>query len=265
MFKACHLLGAALLLCVQQASALTCNKKVRWFDDPPYSFQLADGHVAGLDADLVREALHRLGCDTTFVNMPFARALVELQAGRIDVLPSTLRSTSRAQFAYFSVPVPSAPNLLYLSRASSGKYHFSKLGDLAATDFRLGVQIGVSYGEHFESLRKAPGFKAQLIPVTLRRSAWQMLERGRIDGMIADQASATIELQQLGLSDTIVPSKVAVPLQEARFAFSKASNTPDFVRAFDKELAKLIASGHVATLRTRYQRCAQGVKTKDCG
>lgn len=264
MMKACHLVAAALLLCWQEANAFACNKKVRWFDDPPYSFQMTDGRIAGLDADVAREALHRLGCDTTFVNMPFARALVELQAGRIDVLPSIFRSTSRAQYALFSAPLPSSPNLLYLSPASSGRYRFTSLEDLGTTDFRLGVQIGVSYGEHFETLKKSPGFKAQLIPVTLRRSAWQMLERGRIDGMIADQASAAIELEQLGLSRTILPSKVVVPVEEARFAFSKASNSQAFVDAFDKELAKMIASGYVTTLRARYQQCAQGGKANAC-
>ena len=58
--------------------AHACSKTVRWFDDAPYSFRAPNGHVAGFDVELTREVLRRIGCQAVFVEMPWARALVQL-------------------------------------------------------------------------------------------------------------------------------------------------------------------------------------------
>ena len=64
-----------------------CVKTVRWYDDAPYAFKGADGQPAGIAVDLAAAALKTLHCQTSFVEMPWARALLELQAGRLDLLP----------------------------------------------------------------------------------------------------------------------------------------------------------------------------------
>ena len=244
--------GVALLVLLSCANVMACTKTVRWFDDPPYSFKAADGSVAGVDADIAREALLGLGCQTKFVHMPWARALVELEAGRLDVLPSAFRSAQRERFAHFSAPRQHSPNVLYLSAAGARKYRVTALEDLIGTEFRLGVQIGVSYGERFEVLKVNPGFRARLVPVTLRRNAWQMMRLERLDGLIADRATAMIELQQLGMANLFRASPVIVSTTAAGFAFSKASTAPEFVGMFNRELAKMIASGKVRAINQRY-------------
>ncbi len=222
-----------------------------------------DGNIAGVDADLARETLERLGCRARFVHMPWARALIELERGKLDVLPGAFRSPLRAQFAYFSLPLPQSANVLYLSPAAARQYRPTSLEQLAGTGFRLGVQIGVSYGESYERFKARPGVGANLVPITLRCSAWKMIELGRIDGMIADQASAAAELRQLGLDQVIVDSKVTVSTETAMFAFSKASTTPEFVASFNKALGTLIDTGRHRKLRERYHR--PGVDKNVCG
>ena len=254
---------AAFLLTVLPASGAACTKTVRWFDDPPYSFRQPDGQIVGLDADLARAVLQRMGCHARFVNMPWARALVELETGRLDILPGTLRSAARERFAHFSDPLPTAPNVLYLSPAAARTYRPSTLGELAGTGFRLGVQIGVSYGAVVDAL-KATRFKDNLVPVTLRRNAWRMMEMGRIDGMIADEASANVELRQLGLEKILLPSRVMVATAPVTFAFSKTSIEPGFVTLFSKHVSEMRDDGSYRALRERYLPCASGDKSAVC-
>jgi len=256
-------IGTVLLMLLAPDSQ-ACTKTVRWFDDPPYSFRQSDGEIAGFDADLAREVLRRTGCATRFVNMPWARALAELESGRLDVLPGTFRSGKRERFAHFSIPVQQTPNVLYLSPAAAAKYRPAALEELAGTPFRLGVQIGVSYGEHFEALRTNPAFHGNLVPVTLRRNAWRMMQMGRIDGMIADEASAGVELRQLGLEQVLLPSSIVVPTDPVMFAFSKASVPPTFVGAFDKELQAMLSNGQYRKLRERYFPCLRDEKVVAC-
>lgn len=262
--RASGFICAALLLLLPAADSLACTKTVRWFDDPPYSFREPDGHIGGFDADVVREVLRRAGCEARFVNMPWARALVELEAGRLDVLPGTFRSGERERYAHFSIALQQTPNVLYLSPSAAAKYRPATLEELAGTPFRLGVQLGVSYGEHFELLRAKPAFHGNLVPVTLRRNAWRMMQMGRIDGMIADEASASVELRQLGLEKVVLPSKIVVPTDPVMFAFSKASVPASFVGAFDKELQAMMSDGQYRKVRERYFPCVRGEKVVAC-
>lgn len=264
MAKGRNMWGVLAMVLLPALHAHACDKTVRWYDDAPYSFRAPDGQIRGFDVDLAREVLRRTGCNAVFVEMPWARALAELASGRLDILPSSFRNEEREGFAYFSVPSLQSPNVLYTGRTARVAYRLTKLDDMIGTTFRLGVQIGVSYGDAFETLKTNPRFKDNLVPVTLRRHAWKMMELGRIDGMIADEASAALELQQLGLADMLKPSGMVVSTNTAMVAFSKRSVSPQFVTSFNKALRSMIADGEYRKIRDRYLRCPRDIKVLGC-
>jgi polar amino acid transport system substrate-binding protein len=244
---------ATLLAFAVQLPAEACSKKVRWYDDSPYFEQAADGSVTGLTAEVAREALRRSGCKAEFVKMPFARALVELENGRLDVLPDVLRKADRRRFARFSQPAAiGVPNVLFMSVQSRRQYQPQKIEDLVGTGFRLGVQIGVAYGGKFEALAARPEFKRQLSLVTERRNAWKMVALGRLDGMVADFASGTVELRQLGLSGQVQPTKVVVSTEAPAYAFSRKTTGQAFVKRFNRELESMAADGSYRALMDKY-------------
>lgn len=264
MRKILNIMSIIALALLPALHAQGCSKTVRWYDDEPYSFRQADGKVAGFDIDLMREILRRTGCTAVFVEMPWARALVELEAGRLDILPGSFRSKQRDAYAHFSIPSLQSQNVLYLGPKARAQYHLITLDDIVGTTFRLGVQIGVSYGDKFETLKADPLFKVNQVPVTLRRKAWKMMELGRIDGMIADEASATLELQQLGLADKVKPSGVIVSTTTSMVAFSKRTVSSQFVTSFNKALQTMYADGVYRKIRVRYLPCKQVSKVLGC-
>lgn len=261
-----YFVAAALLLTLADLaqSQQTCLKTVRWFDDPPYSFRASSGDVQGFYADVARATLRQMGCDPIFIEMPWARALMELEKGRLDILPGTLRKPDREVFAYFSRPVNRSPNVLFIGKEAAGKYRISQLSDMIGTDFRLGAQIDVSYGASFDVLLGNPDFNTQLTFVTLRRSAWQMIARNRMDGLIADEVTGLLELQQLGLSHVIARTQVVVSAEPAMFAFSKKSNNPDLVDAFNKAFDAIVADGQYKHIAARYLPCVVSVEKLGC-
>jgi polar amino acid transport system substrate-binding protein len=233
--------------------AVACSKTVRWYDDRPYFEQAADGSVTGLTAAVTREALKRSGCEAEFVKMPFARALVELENGRLDILPDTLRKPARQRFAHFSQPAAiGVPNVLFTSVDAARKFKLNKLEDLVGSGFRLGVQIGVAYGGNFEELAARPDFKSQLSLVTERRNAWKMVALGRLDGMVADLASGTLELRQLGLSGQIQATRLVVTSEPSVYAFSRRTTDPAFVERFNRALDSMVADGSYRALMDKY-------------
>ncbi len=256
--------GLLLALQVGAASAADCVKTVRWYDDAPYTSKGTDGEIRGFNADLVREALARMDCAPRFVEMPWARALVELEAGRLDILPGALKTPERERFAYFSRPTNRTPNVLFVSKAAADKYHVNRLADLMGTEFRLGAQIGVSYGPEYVALQKEPAFLERMVPVTQRRSAWKMVEIGRLDGMIADEVTGLLELQQLGLRQAVVKTKLLVSSDSAMFALSRKSLNPEFVAELDRSLNAMLADGRYKQLWERHMPCPFGGENLGC-
>ncbi|GAB3263521.1 transporter substrate-binding domain-containing protein [Chitinimonas naiadis] len=258
-------MGAAVWLATAlHGLAADCIKTVRWNDDPPYSSLGKDGTVTGMSPDMVREALRRMACEPRFVEMPWARALLELQSGRLDILPGALRTEERERYAYFSRPTNRSPNVLFIGKAVAEKYRITRLADLIGTDFRLGAQIGVSYGPEYESLQSKPEFIARRVPVTQRRGAWKMIKLGRLDGMIADEVTGLIELQQLGLLNDIHKTDVIVSEDAAMFAFSKKALAPSFVDQFDQALEAMMADGSYRTIMERYLPCTVSARKLGC-
>jgi polar amino acid transport system substrate-binding protein len=257
------LVSLGFVLALGNATA-QCVKTVRWSDDPPYSFKSADGEILGLNAEIARAALKAMQCEPRFVELPWARALRELEQGRLDILPDALRTPEREMFAYFSRPVNRSPNVLFVTKSAANKYKLKALADISGTGFRLGAQIGVAYGPDYDTQVKTAAFLAQITPVTSRRSAWKMMELDRLDGLIADEVTALVELQQMGLSDAIFKTDIIVSGDAAMFALSQASLTPEFVLEFDRGLHAMMADGRYKKIREKYVPCSASVSKLGC-
>ncbi|MHA6494397.1 substrate-binding periplasmic protein [Pseudomonas borbori] len=245
----------ALLVVATLLPGLTwaCEKSLRWDDDAPFSLLQPDGTVVGINIDLNREVLTRLGCQVRLVKLPWARALKELELGRLDILPGAFRKPERERFAYFSGAVlPPSRNILFMHRDALARWPVESLLELENTAFRLGAQTNVSYGPDFHQLMAQEAFAARVALVANRDSLWRMIGKRRIDGVIADEHSGMHEIQALGLGDSITPTRVVVSTEAAELAFSKHSLDSAFVEAYVNVLQSLVNDGTYERIVQRY-------------
>lgn len=242
-----------VLATLLSGGAWACEKSLRWDDDPPFSLRRADGSVGGIDVDLNRAVLARLGCQARLVKLPWGRALKELELGRLEILPGAFRKPERETYAYFSgaLPQPSR-NILFMHVDALERWPVNRLLDLQDTPFRLGAQINVSYGPDYQQLMEREAFAARVALVPSRESLWQMIDKGRLDGIIADEHSGVYEIQALGLGERIKPSAVVVSTEAAEVAFSKRALSPAFVAAYTAALKDLVDDGSYARIVQRY-------------
>ena len=102
------------------------ERTVLWMgtsDGPPYMIQATD---SGLDIDIPRAALARMGYDLKLRYMPLARAYMEVQSGRLDLMAPMFVSETQAGFR-------SEPHVYYRPTAFSlkkNKLQISSLPDL---------------------------------------------------------------------------------------------------------------------------------------
>lgn len=241
------------LVCWPSMGSAACEKTLRWDDDPPFSMLTPAGEVAGIDVELNTAALARLGCGVRLIKLPWARALRELELGRLDILPGAFRRPEREVYAHFSGTVlPPSRNILFMREQALEQWPVSSLLELQDTSFRLGAQIDVFYGPDFQVVMSEPAFAARVTKLANRTNLWGMAARGRIDGLIANEFTGVYELAQLGLSEQIKASAVIVSSDPAEVAFSKASVDADFVQAYAEVLKQLVADGSYAQIVRRY-------------
>ena len=245
----------SLLALLPGAALAYCEKTLRWDDDPPFSMQTADGGVVGIAIEINRATLARLGCQTKLRKLPWARALKELELGRLDVLPGAFRRPEREVYAYFSGPVlPPSRNILFMHPQALQRWPVTRLVDLQHSAFRLGAQINVAYGAEYQQVMGDPAFAARVSMVGNRTSLWHMVAKGRIDGVIADENTGAYEIQQLGLSEQITATAVVVSSDAAEVALSKKTTDSAFVQAYADTLRELVLDGSYARIVQRYVR-----------
>ncbi|KPF67433.1 hypothetical protein IP84_12840 [beta proteobacterium AAP99] len=243
---------AALLLAWAMPAALACERTVRWNPDPPFTLLNAAGEVVGIDADIAREALQRMGCTVRWIELPWARALLELEAGRLDVLPGAFKRPEREVYAWFSDPRPTARNLLFASQEALAKWPLKRMDELPRVGFRLGVQINVAYGKAYDELLKDEAYARSITRQSTRLNLWQMVASGRLDGVIASEDTAAIELAELKLDQRIRATAIVVSDDAARFAFSKRAVEESFVQRFNQALAQMRREGLIRRIQQRY-------------
>lgn len=256
--------GFLLAIISPITSAAICQKTVRWHPDPPYSSKNIDGVVTGFYVELLQNILQKMGCATKLVEMPWARALLELEAGRLDILPGALITEERKRFALFSAPINTSPNILFMKKSAIEKFQLKSLDDVLKSNFRLGAQIGVSYGVGFDLLLNDPAFLKHLSPIRNRENGWKMLEVDHIDGLIADEVTGLIELQNLNLRTLIIKSKVITSKESSAIAFSKKAVDPAFVNHFNKVFNEMVASGEYVRMREKHIPCKVALRSLAC-
>ncbi len=244
-----------LLLLVSSLAARAdspCVLTQRWNEDPPHSMRLTDGSVGGISVDVVRMALGRMGCSAVLVEMPWARAVAELQAGRLDILPGMLRNPEREAFATFAMERSHSRNMLFAHVDAQARWPRQSLDELLHSGFKLGAQIGVNYGAAFAALDRDPAFHRALELGASRMRLWQMLKLHRIDGLIADEWSARYELAQMGMQDSVRATGLVLSEEAAGIAFAKASVKPEFVQRFDSVLSAMEHDGSYRAIVQKY-------------
>lgn len=229
-----------------------CELRMAWSADRPYMMRDAAGQMIGIDFEIALEAMRRLNCRLVLREQPFARSLHSLEAGELDMVAGAFKRPEREAYAWFSAPVYEARKRLYLRRAALKDWRAHSLREWLLGGAHLGVLPGVSYGPEFTALSQDPTLSAQFHTVVHRKNLWLMLQRGRIDGMLADELTAADELRQLGLSDAIASAPLVVASEPTHTAFGKRTITADFVRRYDEAVAAMRREGRIAALFRRY-------------
>ncbi|MEO0442638.1 MAG: transporter substrate-binding domain-containing protein [Pseudomonadota bacterium] len=225
-----HVLLLSLLI-LSSLSHATTYKVAAYAWEPFVDLKRDDG---GISIDLLRKALQTQGYAIELVPMPWARSLVMLEKGKVDILPAVWFTEERNKTMLYSERY--AANRLVFIKAKDDDYEFEGLPSLY--DKVVGVVRDYAYEE---SLLKDNNIRFSVADSL--NSNIKKLIAGRVDLTIEDEivAKQTIEpslLKEIDFSDNAL---IENPLFITCSKQSVHCNT--IIDAFNQGIASMQADG----------------------
>ena len=248
----CHSrLVLALLLCLLLSSGAEA-KRVLYaaMDDwPPFIIDSdtlsSDSGFDGIDKELLQELSARTGIEIHPLRYPFARALQDIQAGRVDIMTSLSKTAERSQFiGYLRTPYYQCHTAFYTLPALALKIR--SYDDLYGKP--IGYVRGFAYFEPFDSdsrLIKHGVSNENQLPGKLLKQRDQVF--------VGADCQVDYVLKNMGLTGKIVPALYR-PMQsfDLYVGYSRRAGIEKEAVQLDKALAEMVLEGWVAKLINSY-------------
>ncbi|MCP4465732.1 MAG: transporter substrate-binding domain-containing protein [Halioglobus sp.] len=245
---------STLVLAVICAGGVRAEESVRLLANtsPPYAgASLPD---QGLALELVRHIFTRTDYTPEITIENWSRAVEGARIGVYDALASVWYSPEREEDLLFSKPYLESD--LILLKLRSNRRPYTSLDDLAGG--RLGVRKDYAYGVDFDGIPNLVQVEEDLLVSNLLN-----LLDGKVDFVIADQRTATMQLHEL-LNDKINQVEVmgiALPVVKRHIAAARAwPGHEAMIAAFDRALVSTQDDGSLQRIITEWNERYTNVK-----
>lgn len=234
-----RLLAFALATLAGPLAAKTLQ--MRTLENPPLEYTDKQGHVVGIAADLVREAVKRTGETVDIRIYPWKRVIREVSEGHADAAFNTGLNAERQRWGIY--PVTELVDETYVLFARTRLSLDPSLDGVAG--LRLGSQLGYFYGDAFQPHLQDHTFRSVDTVSTISHNL-RKLVAGRIDLFIGDLVPTMYYVQTLGLSDQVhavtTPGSddpLVVSVSPTYVTFSRSRVDPEYVRRFSAALKSM--------------------------
>lgn len=205
--------------------ALGCQLLVRFDYYPPQAYMDENKQWQGMDVELSKALLDRVGCDYRFIRLPWGRALDKLAKGQIDMMSGVLKTPKRQKFAYFVGP-QRQENMMLVSLASN-PITLERLYNIGTLNTPIGIQRGAYFGADFTNLMAADKqFKAHFLVLPNHKMKLSLLQKGRVSGFVEEKVNVLFELKKTPLFRRSELHLATVNVSPVYFALSRVSVTP---------------------------------------
>lgn len=205
---------------------------------PPYVYSIEDGK--GLDMDILRAIVARMGLNVTFLPVPFARRSLILRDRKVDAV--TFWTMPKDVTCYAGQPYRYWRNALFSVRRKNAAEALAPMN-------RIGIFKG---SEHLSPQLKAIGLPYEgLQQVSTINTAVRMMLYERLDGYIGDYPTVVYNFAKEDPKGAFVPKiEHFFPPMPQRLCFAEKAMALNFDTALqdiiqnDPETLSIITRGH---------------------
>jgi polar amino acid transport system substrate-binding protein len=219
----------------------------------PYAYADDKGQLTGVDADIARRVVERMGIpQMDGVLTEFSSLIPGLKAGRFDMVLAMFVNPTRCAEVAFSEPAYSVGQGLIV--ASGNPKQIKSYDDLVSGEVQIAVMAGAVQANNLKTLgvpeariQSYPDMTGSVAAVTSGRAdvfAISALAARRLIGMEGMSSVALVE----GFPDPVVNGKPA----RGYDAFAMRKDDADLLEAFNKALAEVMSEPDFVDVLTSY-------------
>lgn len=228
--------------------------KVAIGNEPPYTKIETDGSTSGVEPDVARAVLERLGIDRVEgVIVPYESMIPGLKARRWDMITAGLfMKRSRCAEIAYSNPVLVSPESFVVEKGNPKT--LLKIDDVKRNDVKVAV-IGGGFEDGILKTAEIP--ESKMLKVPEARSGIESLAAGRADAFLLP----TLSLGQLGIDKgryEITPYIPDAPKTGSGAGFRKSDRR--FVARYNAELDRFKATPEYARILRQWGFDPEAVK-----
>lgn len=152
---------------------------------PPYYFQ-ENGIWKGVSVELMNVLLKEAGYDITYKVIPWKRALMDMKSGEIDAMANLSITKERDEYIYFVGPQMDESMVLFIDKDLN--LDINTLDDIKNVPGKIGIQLGLSYGEEFDNKIKSDiAFGDKFSVISDGNKFGKLLKKRRLTGFILNR------------------------------------------------------------------------------
>ena len=249
MEKKYHLILAALLFSFTCHSSSAPELLIVGEPYPPYLF-IKDGEVTGIDAEIIKHVMAKLGIEYKFLLCPLIRCLIMLEDGQADVglsLPKTLGIELYAR--YPDTFTRNSEYVLITNLITKRNFSATSLSYARDNNFQLGVIRGKYYDDRLWQAfpwvdAEKWAYSTKLTPVKDIRQGLKMLSLNRMDAALGEREAALYTAREMGIGNithydfvAFFKAKFNVFSKKSQYKSDQYQDIGKVLTAYEKALA----------------------------
>ncbi|OUS31849.1 hypothetical protein A9Q99_01770 [Gammaproteobacteria bacterium 45_16_T64] len=216
-------------------------------DYPPFEI-MVEGKLAGVHADLIRAVAAKLNWTISFKNVPWARALVLLEAGGVDAVSYISKRPERERYTYFlpGNTLSFVENTFFTYSNNTSPILYS--GDmLQLKDHTVVTTRAFSYNKTFDDASYIRKYAVNTLAQQIKLITSRRYELG-----IANKTDLHIAANRMGLREKITIITPSVSRLPAYLGFSKTKKHIVLAEQFATALTQFKKSQAYQHVLNRY-------------
>ncbi len=167
--------------------------KIRVISYPPQYYKDAQGNWTGIDVELASALVKKAGYTPEFVELPWSRALKDIESGELEMMMNLSKTDERSVFLEWIGPERDA-KMVIITRKEDRKMSINSLDDLVRIaknrELSFGIQKDAFYSKEFNDRLADEKFAPYFETVSLSELNPKKLSASRIVGYFDEYLAA---------------------------------------------------------------------------
>ena len=233
-------------------SAYSCQLDIRLQHYSPESHKNKSNNWFGIDIDLTEALLNEVQCSFNILEIPWARALLMLASGDIDLLINVSKTQEREPIYYFIGPIRNEE--IVFATYKHLNYNLTEIDDILRLDKPIAIQRNAYYGDALQRIINNKKYNELFVHVPSNEIKLKLLKHGRISGFLEAKRNIIHGINNDKIFKGVWFPALIFHKNPVYFALSKKSINEALKQRISAGFERLVIQGKIKEIVLKHQK-----------